>query len=78
MIGSISKIRPCGNTFIYKYAHAETTSDLDIINEYRNEIPPEKEHFDFPLDNLEDGRLAFRGLFSSIITFNCPKLKEGY
>lgn len=78
MIGSISKIRPCGNTFIYKYAHAETTSDLDIINEYRNEVPPEKEHFDFPLDNLENGRQAFSGLFSSIITFNCPKLKEAF
>lgn len=78
MIGGIGKIRPCGNSFIYKYAHAVTTADLNIINENRNKIPPEKDNFDFPLDNLENGNNAFKGLFSSIIIFNCPKLNQGY
>ena len=57
MIGSISKVRPCGHHHHYKYAHAEKYDDLYYVcnrnTEYRNDLEPDGE-LKFIFQNLKN------------------------
>jgi hypothetical protein len=60
MIGSISKIRPCGHHHHYKYAHAKTaTTDMkQICTDYKNDLEEDGE-FTFNLNNMQNFNNAF-------------------
>lgn len=57
MIGSISKVRPCGHHHYYKYAHCKTQNDLGRVaatktKAYSSDELTDEGRFYFPLDNL--------------------------
>lgn len=52
MIGSISKIRPCGNHHIYKYSHAQNINDIKLINNYTQDVTQDGEFY-YPLNNFK-------------------------
>lgn len=68
MIGSISKIRPCGHHHYYKYAHAKTaTTDMkQICADYKNDLEEDGE-FTFNLNNMQNFNSAFT---------SAPKIKK--
>ena len=60
MIGSISKVRPCGHHHYYKYAHAKTakTDMTQICADYQNDLEEDGE-FTFNLNNMQNFDSAF-------------------
>lgn len=60
MIGSISKIRPCGHHHHYKYAHAKNVDDMKRINaSYKTDVNYENE-FNYTLDNVINAESMFK------------------
>lgn len=91
MIGSISKVRPCGNHHYYKYAHAKTAlrgankqylerNDLFYIsNDYINDLNEEGKWGPFSLENITTCAIVPFGN-NSIKKFEAktPKLKDAH
>ena len=58
MIGSISKVKPCGNSHHYKYAHAKDFNDIKQISP--NYGDDDKNYiWDYPLSSLTSGNNLF-------------------
>lgn len=63
MIGSISKVRPCGHSHVYKYAHAQTVSDVETISwDYKGDGNSDKE-WHYEMQNLSSGNSFLRGIY---------------
>lgn len=91
MIGSISKVRPCGNHHYYKYAHAKTAqrgankqyiakNDLFYVsNDYINDLDEEGKWGPFSLENITTCSIVPFGN-NSIKKFEAktPKLKDAH
>ena len=61
MIGSISKIRPCGHHHHYKYAHAKNVNDIKQVDaSYKNDTKDDYDYeFDYCLDNITNANDMF-------------------
>lgn len=77
MIGSISKIRPCGHHHYYKYAHVKNEKDIKKVDENWKQdatLIAEKV-WDYPLTNLATVQSLFRNVKTGDIVrvnFNAP------
>ena len=91
MIGSISKIRPCGNHHYYKYAHAKTAqrgasgqflknNDLFYINnDYINDLDVDGKWGTFSLENITTcSILVFGSNLIKKFEAKTPKLKDAH
>lgn len=91
MIGSISKVRPCGNHHYYKYAHAETAqrgtnnqhlvkNDLFYVsNNYINDLDEEGKWGPFSLENITNcSAVPFGSNLIKKFEAKTPKLKVAY
>lgn len=81
MIGSISKVRPCGHHHYYKYAHATKTEDFQQVDaNYKDDVDDIDGYWDFNCDNWTNANRTFQ-LCTRIKKFNwdCTKnLTSGY
>lgn len=73
MIGSISKVRPCGHHHHYKYAHCKVVKDLThISNQYKNDGDGHFK-FDFNLDSITNLSSAFQSGNILTLDLKLPK-----
>lgn len=74
MIGSISKIRPCGHTCHYKYSHAKNVNDLSRIDRNYKSDSGSDGYWRFPLLMAENLKSAFTSSTNSKgFIFEAPK-----
>lgn len=83
MIGSISKIRPCGHHHYYKYAHAKNTNDVKAIDDkYKQDSTDLADKvWDYPLLNLTSAANLFRDIKTGeivTVNLNTPKVTNNF
>jgi hypothetical protein len=77
MIGSISKIRPCGHHHHYKYAHAKNVDDVNRIDaSYKNDTKDDYDYeFNYNLENITNANSMFMsGKYIRKINIIMPKV----
>lgn len=75
MIGSISKVRPCGHSHVYKYAHAKNSNDINTVEFNHLEDHDGFGNWHFKMDNLVTLGDAFTGVKNvTNITATFPSL----
>lgn len=73
MIGSISKVRPCGHHHHYKYAHCKVVNDLSHVSkEYKNDGDGNY-NFDFNLDSITNLSSGFQSGNIRSLNLKLPK-----
>lgn len=77
MIGSISKVRPCGHHHHYKYAHAKNVDDVKRIDaSYKSDTKDDYDYeFDYCLENITNANSMFMsGTYIRKINIIMPKV----
>ena len=66
MIGSISKVRPCGHSHVYKYAHAKKYADMQRVSVNFKEDSDGHGNWEYFMTNVQDLGSIFSGTLPNL------------